>query len=255
MSTRVEVDDVSVNFGGIQAVRDVTLTVEPGTITGLIGPNGAGKTTLFNVITNLVPPSRGTVRMNGVETVGLSVGKLPGLGVARTFQTPRGFPSLTVRQNIEVMESDRRDTMLGAIFFPSRGSGSRKSDEILERVGLSDVADQDYSRLSGGQQRMLEIGRQLVQGASLLLLDEPTAGLDVAHQEQLQKLLIGLNDDGMTVLLVEHNLGFLLGTAQFVHVLDRGALIASADPDSVRNDPLVIEAYLGGGGQDGAEGA
>lgn len=250
---RVEADSVSVHFGGVQAVRNVTLAVEPGSITGLMGPNGAGKTTLFNVITNLVVPTSGRVRMEGVETVGLPMGKLAAMGVARTFQAPRGFPSLTVRQNIEVMQIDRRSSLFGALFLPSRRKEHPgKAEAILERVGLADVAGQEYGRLSGGQHRMLEIGRQLVNEARILLLDEPTAGLDVGHQEQLRNLLIDLNADGLTILLVEHNLGFLLGMAHHVHVMDRGALIASASPTGVRNDPAVITAYLGGVGDEAA---
>lgn len=253
MSLRVEVESVSVRFGGVLAVDDVTLSVEPRTITGLMGPNGAGKTTLFNVITNLVEPTTGTVRIDGNETVRTPMDKLARLGVARTFQAPRGFPSLTVRQNVEVMRDDPRDSLIGALFRSGRRGGGREQvDEILHKVGLEDVADQEYERLSGGQHRMLEIGRQLVHEPRLLLLDEPTAGLDLAHQEQLRKLLGTLNADGVTILLVEHNLSFLLGTAHHVHVMDRGSLIASASPADVRNDPAVIAAYLGGAGDEAA---
>lgn len=246
MSLPISVQGVSRNFGGIRAVEDVSFDVSPGSIAGLIGPNGAGKTTMFNLITGVLPPSTGTITIGHQDIAREGVAGCARLGVARTFQTPRCFPSLTVSQNVEVMFASPRDGLLGAFF---RRGGNRPHRDaayaVLKRVGLAKLAENSTGLLSGGELRMLEIARQLAREPELLMLDEPTAGLDRAYQDQLSQILEEQVAGGSTVLLVEHNLRFLFENVQHVHVMSGGRLIASGDPASISADESVINAYLG----------
>lgn len=246
MSLSITVDKVSKNFGGIVAVRDVSFSVEAGSTAGLIGPNGAGKTTMFNVITGVLPASSGSVTVGDKNVSGLGVDGAASLGVARTFQAPRAFSSLSVVENVEVMFADPREQLWGALF--GRGGNHVFRDRamvVLERVGLSRLANQPVDVLSGGELRMLEIGRQLARDPQLLMLDEPTAGLDRGHQDQLSDIITNIRESGVTVLLVEHNLRFLFENVDFVHVMSVGELIASGEPSVVAEDEAVINAYLG----------
>lgn len=244
MSIQIRVENLSRHFGGLKAVDDVTFEVQAGTKAGLIGPNGAGKTTLFNLISQVLEPTSGRVSYSGRTANG--IGDCSALGVARTFQTPRGFPSLSVVQNIEVMYDDPRSSLAGALFrWGSAKQRRERAMTVLETVGLQRHADSSYEKLSGGDLRMLEIGRQIARDPKLLLLDEPTAGLDRGHQDRLSGLITRLNDDGVTVLLVEHNLRFLFENVEQVHVMSAGRLIASGNPTDVANDDAVKTAYLG----------
>jgi branched-chain amino acid transport system ATP-binding protein len=248
VSLSISVTNVSHNFGGVRAVDNVSFDVPPGTIAGLIGPNGAGKTTMFNIITGMLTPTDGTVVIGSHDVTGLGIAACSRLGVARTFQTPRCFPSLTVHQNIEVMYDDPRGRLFGALFR----RGSNRSHEqaalaLLRRLGLAHLANCATDLLSGGELRMLEIARQLARGPKILMLDEPTAGLDRGYQEQLSSLLAEIAGQGTTILLVEHNLRFLFDNVDSVHVMSEGQLIASGDPTAIAEDEVVINAYLGRG--------
>lgn len=246
MGLSISVENVSRHFGGVRAVDGVSFTVKDGSIAGLIGPNGAGKTTMFNAITGVLAPTEGTIRLGERDVTGLSIADCSALGVARTFQSPRCFTSLTVSQNVEVMFHDRRESLWGALF--GRGSTARHREqaaETLQRVGLAHLADRSTELLSGGELRMLEIARQLARSPELLMLDEPTAGLDREHQDQLSRILADLNAEGATILLVEHNLRFLFENVQDVLVMASGRLIASGDPADISRDEVVINAYLG----------
>ena len=246
MSLGIRVEQASRHFGGLKAVDDVTFDVQSGSVVGLIGPNGAGKTTLFNLISQVLKPTSGAVLFDGQDSARLSIASCSSLGVARTFQTPRGFPSLSVIQNVEVMYDDPRGSLVGALL--RRRSSQERRDRalnVLETVGLEKLAHDSYGKLSGGEQRMLEIARQIARDPKLLLLDEPTAGLDRAHQDRLSELLTVLNRRGVTVLLVEHNLRFLFENVEQVHVMALGRLIASGSPAAIANDEAVKTAYLG----------
>lgn len=251
MSVPIELQDVSKSFGGLRAVRDVSFRIDPGSITGLIGPNGAGKSTLFNLITRVLNVTEGQILVAGKDVTSMSAAQVAGLGVSRTFQTPRGFESLSVIENVEVMMPAPRETMWGALF--GRGAAQESRDRAmaaLARVGLVHRAEDIYSDLSAGEHRLLEIARQLVREPKALMLDEPTAGVHPDLQDQLRELLVGCQRDGMTILVVEHNLGFLMSIATDIHVLANGMHIASGTPEQVAQDPDVRAAYLGRTTQD-----
>lgn len=254
MSLPVTLDGVSRHFGGIRAVEDVSMDVAAGSITGLIGPNGAGKTTVFNLVSRVLDPTAGRVLIDGNDVTGTPMVACAALGVARTFQTPRGFGSLTVAENVEVAYASRGEGVLGALLLRRRREQRDRAEAVLERVGLAGLRDTAYLALSGGQRRMVEIARQIAREPRLLLLDEPTAGLDVEHQETLRSLLLSLREQGMTVLLVEHNLRFLLRTVEMVHVMTAGRLVTSGTPDRISADERVIAAYLGRGAGHAATG-
>lgn len=254
MSLTVTLDAASKHFGGIKAVEDVSMEITAGSITGLIGPNGAGKTTVFNLISRVLDPTAGRVLIDGKDVTGTSMVGCAAMGVARTFQTPRGFASLTVSENVEVAYPDRREGLLAALLRPRGHSTRDAAAAVLERVGLADMRDTAYAGMSGGQRRMLEVARQIAGEPKLLLLDEPTAGLDVAYQDRLRDLLLELREEGMTILLVEHNLRFLMQTVDVVHVMTAGQLIASGTPQQISTDERVIAAYLGKGAGHAATG-
>jgi ABC-type branched-subunit amino acid transport system ATPase component len=238
-------------FGGITALDGADLEVTRGSMSALIGPNGAGKSTLFNVATGVVRPDAGTVRINDTDVTGRSLAEVARTGTARTFQTPRGFGSMTAMENLLVVPDVRGERLSGAL-LPWRAQRRRlraKGEEVLERIGLGGLGDRRYDELSAGQTRLLEIGRHLMREIDLLLLDEPTAGVIPSMQERLGRLLTELRDGGMTILIVEHNLGFVLPLASRVSVMVKGRLLRSGTPQEIQRDQDVIDAYLGGGGR------
>lgn len=248
MTTLLEARDVAVHYGGIRALDGADLDVPNSGITGLIGPNGAGKSTLFNVVSGLVQPTRGTVRFDGADIVGLRPEKVAQLGIGRTFQTPRAFPSLDLVDNLCVSAAGGGEGLTHALLgrFRSReASLLERAAELLEMVGLDDKARRKADELSGGELRMLEVARQLMRQPRMLLLDEPTSGVNQALQQSLAVLLRRLARDGTPVLIVEHNLHFLLALAQRVVVMHQGRVLTEGTPEEVRRDPGVIAAYLG----------
>jgi branched-chain amino acid transport system ATP-binding protein len=231
--------EVSVRFGGIQALNAVDLTAQPGQITGLIGPNGAGKTTLFNVITGLQAPTRGRVRLDGKDITSLSVHRRARRGLARTFQRLEVFGSLTVADNVRVaVELRRRRTRV-------RIDVEATVQELLERTGIYSVAHQRADTLSTGVARLTELARALATAPQFLLLDEPGSGLDSAECEAFGRLLGELAGDGLGILMVEHDMDLVMGVCHRVNVLDFGVKIAEGSPDEVRANPQVQAAYLG----------
>jgi len=230
----LRVDQIMVRFGGVVAVDRVTLTAEAGRVTGLIGPNGAGKTTLFNVVTGVQAPTSGQVVFEGSDVTRLAVHRRARRGLARTFQRLEVFASLSVRDNVRV--ATELSTLVDV---------GNRVDSLLERVGLVDVADRTAGDLPTGQARLVEIARALATEPRLLLLDEPASGLDEAETRRLGELLRSLAEDGLGVLVVEHDMDLVMKVCDVIHVLDLGQLIATGTPGEVQKDRRVLEAYLG----------
>jgi branched-chain amino acid transport system ATP-binding protein len=235
----LQVEDIDVNFGGVRALVRVSLTADAGVVTGLIGPNGAGKTTLFNVITGLQRPSAGRVKLNGEDITNRRPHQRSRLGVARTFQRLEMFGSLTALDNVRVAaEIHRRHTRNGS-------DPEVVAREILERVGLGDVADVQADILPTGMARLVELARALATEPKLLLLDEPSAGLDTSESETLGELLTEVASHQIAVLLVEHDMDLVMRVSSRVNVLDFGEMISVGTPEEVQRDPAVRAAYLG----------
>ncbi|MFL6239391.1 MAG: ABC transporter ATP-binding protein [Actinomycetes bacterium] len=238
-SPTLETIGVSVRFGGVQALDDVTLTAAPGMVTGLIGPNGAGKTTLFNVVTGLEKPNRGRVVLNGRDISGLSPYRRARLGMGRTFQRLEVFGSLTAAGNILTAAEFRQG------WARDKRDPRAVTDEIIDRVGLRAVADRRVDAMPTGLARLVELGRALATRPSLLLLDEPGSGLNHEETDNLGTLLLELASDGIAILLVEHDVELVMRVCSRVNVLDFGRIIAAGSATEVQADPVVQTAYLG----------
>jgi len=232
----LEVRGVTKRFRGVTALDGVSLAVEAGEAVGIIGPNGAGKTTLYNVISGFVPADAGSVRLRGEEIAGLPPNRIVAKGLARTFQIPRPFRKLTVAAHVEVVRAAG----------DGRGAaGHHAPRDMLTLVGLAEKADDPAETLSQGQLKRLEVARALAARPSLLLLDEPFAGLGPGELPGLSALLRRLHAEGMALAIIEHKLRALMPLVQRVVVLDYGAVIAQGAPDEVVRDPKVLAAYLG----------
>ncbi|HXT80977.1 MAG TPA: ABC transporter ATP-binding protein [Acetobacteraceae bacterium] len=244
----LELDSLTKRYGGIVAVDQVTMRVEPGEVRAVIGPNGAGKTSLFHLITGVVKPTEGIVRFDGRIVTGLPVHARCQRGISRTFQITALFPEMTTRQNARLAAQARNPRR----WYPLGGSAvftdaAARGDEALARLGLTHVADYPAGLLSHGDQRLLEVAMAVAQQPRLLLLDEPTQGLSVEETATAVDVLAGLLSDGaLTVLLVEHDMEVVFRLARKITVLHRGSVIADGDPETVRADPGVQSAYLGG---------
>jgi branched-chain amino acid transport system ATP-binding protein len=254
-SHALDLREISVRFGGIAALDDVSMHVADGEICGLIGANGAGKTTLFDVISGVRAPDRGRVRVAGADLTGASAHRRARAGLRRTFQRVQVFGWLTVEENLLVATEWRSGG--GGVVADLVGAPGRRrleadrrsrAEEVLERCGLADVRHQQAAGLPIGTARLVELGRALIDHPSLLLLDEPASGLDHAEAERFAEVVRSLRDDeGTSVLLVEHDVPFVMEHCERIVVLHLGRVLAEGTPEQIRADPAVAEAYLGVG--------
>ena len=244
MNDFLNLENISVYFGGHIAVNEVSLTIDPGTVTGLIGPNGAGKTTLFNVISGLIAPSSGRVMFAENDITSLAPHKRARIGIGRTFQKLELFNSLSVVDNIRV--SLEISTQWNNSRTPILGSDiNSEIERILDLTGLDSVRNSMASEIPTGQARLVELARALVLSPSLLLLDEPASGQNDEETESFGLLLRKLCDSGISIFLVEHDMSLVMNTCDLVNVLDFGSVIVKGTPAEIQEHELVIEAYLG----------
>ncbi|MDM7913808.1 MAG: ABC transporter ATP-binding protein [Candidatus Eisenbacteria bacterium] len=244
--------DCGVTFGGLKAVEGLNLAMSPGELVGLIGPNGAGKTTVFNLITGVYRPTRGEIRLRDRRLDQLRTHQITALGVARTFQNIRLFSTLTVYQNVQSALylhcglGLARAVWRGKRFDACEARVRARVEELLGIFGLRDVAPEPATSLPYGLQRRLEIARALATGPSLLLLDEPAAGMNPQEKRELMRLIEWVREKfGLTILLIEHDMSVVMGICPRILVLDHGVTIAEGTPESIRAEKRVIEAYLG----------
>ncbi|MFT3776998.1 MAG: ABC transporter ATP-binding protein [Ottowia sp.] len=253
-STLLSVDDVSMHFGGLRALDGVTLEVRPQQVVGLIGPNGSGKSTLINVLSRIYEPTGGMVRLGGRDMAGIPVSAVPSLGITRTFQNVRLFPTMTVRDNLRMgtTSATRSGFLSAGLKLPSarreEAQIQTQVEEIAQLLGLETQLDRVAGDLPYGLQKLTELGRALVSSPMLILLDEPVAGMNPSEKQALVAALKRVRAArSVAFLLVEHDMVFVMSLCEYLYVLNFGKLIAQGLPEAVRAHPGVIEAYLGGG--------
>ncbi len=247
MTAMLSAREVHKAFGGNVAVNDVSLDLNPDNINALIGPNGAGKTTFFNIITGYERGDSGSITFDGNQLIGLPPWKIAQLGVVRTFQTPVGFPTMTVWESMQVAGAEHTvlKNMLRKRGKTETEDLSRRTDKILSDLGLENILDTPVEELPAGERKLMELARQLMSRPRLLLLDEPAAGVNPSAISLLADLIRNIHKDGVALTIIDHNLSFVLDVADYIHVLAEGKLIAEGTPDEIASSTLVKQVYLG----------
>ena len=248
----LDVRNLGIDFGGLTAVDGFNITIGPTEISGLIGPNGAGKTTIFNLLTGVYQPTRGSVLINGIDIKGMPTHKVNRLGIARTFQNIRLFSDMTALDNVKVgMHNEIKCSFLASLlhtpsYRKSEEAANKKAMDLLDFMGLTDVADQKAGSLPYGVQRRLEIVRALATNPSIILLDEPAAGMNPSETTELMHQIRRIRDTfHIAIFLIEHDMNLVMNVCEAIAVVNYGRIIAKGTPEEIRQNPAVIEAYLG----------
>ena len=248
----LKIDHLTMQFGGVVAVDDFSMVVNPGELVALIGPNGAGKTTAFNAVTGVYTPTAGTITLLGHNITGLRPDQITGMGIARTFQNIRLFSSMTVFENVLTAHHLRRTSNLFSATLRLNSAEEKRMREdteaLLRRVDLYDLKDEMATSLPYGKQRLLEIVRALATGPKLLLLDEPAAGMNPQETDELGDFIRRIRDEfGLTIFIIEHHMNLVMRISDRIYVIEFGKQIAEGVPEEIQNNQAVIDAYLGGG--------
>ena len=248
----LDVRNLGIDFGGLTAVDGFNITIGPTEISGLIGPNGAGKTTIFNLLTGVYQPTRGSVLIKGIDTKGMPTFKVNKLGIARTFQNIRLFNDMSALDNVKVgMHNEMKCSFVASLlrlpsYFKAEKKANEKAMELLEFMGLADIADQKAGSLPYGVQRRLEICRALASNPAIILLDEPAAGMNPSETTELMHQIRRIRDNfQIAIFLIEHDMNLVMNVCEAIAVVSYGKIIAKGTPDEIKNNPAVIEAYLG----------
>ena len=248
----LDVRNLGIDFGGLTAVDGFSITIGPTEISGLIGPNGAGKTTIFNLLTSVYQPTRGSILIKGIDTKGMTTSKVNKLGIARTFQNIRLFSEMTALDNVKVgMHNEMKCSFISSLlrlppYFKAEKKANEKAMELLDFMGLKDVAYVKAGSLPYGVQRRLEIVRALATNPAILLLDEPAAGMNPSETAELTEQIRRIRDTfGIAIFLIEHDMNLVMNVCEAIAVVNYGRIIAKGTPEQIKNDPAVIEAYLG----------
>ena len=248
----LDVRNLGIDFGGLTAVDGFNMTIGPTEISGLIGPNGAGKTTIFNLLTSVYQPTRGSILLRGIDTKGMNTAKVNKMGIARTFQNIRLFNDMTALDNVKVgMHNEIKCSFLASIlhlpsYYKSARKANEKAMELLDFMGLADIADQKAGSLPYGVQRRLEICRALASNPAIILLDEPAAGMNPSETAELMHQIRRIRDTfQIAIFLIEHDMNLVMNVCEGIVVVNYGKIIAKGTPEEIKNNPAVIEAYLG----------
>ena len=248
----LRMENITMQFGGVVAVNNLSLDVPEGKIVALIGPNGAGKTTIFNLLTSVYQPTRGSILLKGIDTKGMTTAKVNRMGIARTFQNIRLFSDMTAIDNVKVgMHKDIKCSFISSLlrlppYFKAEKAADKKAMELLDFMGLADVAHVKAGSLPYGVQRKLEIVRALATNPAILLLDEPAAGMNPSETAELTHQIRRIRDTfHIAIFLIEHDMNLVMNVCEAIAVVNYGRIIAKGTPDQIKADPAVIEAYLG----------